>query len=367
MGLLVWQDMPSGDRYIRNDQPDIERTSESVKQFETEWANIIKANYNAPSIVMWVPFNEGWGQFETARITELTKRLDPTRLVNSASGWTDRGTGDVHDIHVYPGPGSPKPTDKRAAVLGEFGGLGLPLEGHTWQAKGNWGYRNYTDRETLTREYVGLLERLHPLIGDPGLSAAVYTQTTDVEIEVNGLMTYDRAVIKMDEKTIAEAAKMLHQPPPKVSVVVPTSQAKGIVWRYTTEKPPEGWEKPGFDASGWKEGEAGFGTRGTPGGVVRTEWNTPDIWLRREVEVKASDPSKVQVVIHHDEDSEIYINGVMAVQLKGYTTAYTRTPILEKSRTALKAGTNTIAIHCHQTGGGQYIDAGLVNITPVKE
>jgi hypothetical protein len=204
MGLLVWQDMPSGDRYIRNDQPDIKRTSESAKQFETEWTNIIKANFNSPSIIIWVPFNEGWGQFDTARITDLTKKLDPSRLVISASGWTDRNTGDIHDIHVYPGPGSPKPTETRAAVLGEFGGLGLPLEGHTWQAKGNWGYRSYTDQKTLVSEYVKLLERLHPLVGEPGLSAAVYTQTTDVEIEVNGLMTYDRAVIKLDDKAAAK-------------------------------------------------------------------------------------------------------------------------------------------------------------------
>jgi hypothetical protein len=366
LGLLVWQDMPSGDRYIRNDQPDITRTGESSKQFETEWANIIKANHNAPSIILWVPFNEGWGQFDTARITDLTKKLDPTRLVISASGWTDRGTGDVHDIHVYPGPGSPKPTEKRAAVLGEFGGLGLPLEGHTWQAKGNWGYRSYTDRKTLIREYVNLLERLHPLIGDPGLSAAVYTQTTDVEIEVNGLMTYDREVIKLDDKAVIEAARNLHLPPPKVTVIAPTSQEKGLTWRYTLEKPPDGWEQSKFNASSWKEGIGGFGTRGTPGAVVRTEWTTNDIWLRREFELKSTDLGKPQLVIHHDEDAEVYLNGVLAARLRGYVIDYTRVPISDEARAALREGKNTIAIHCRQTGGGQYIDAGLVNITPVK-
>ena len=366
LGLLVWQDMPSGDRYIRNDQPDIERTSESAKQFETEWTNIIKANYNSPSIIIWVPFNEGWGQFDTARVTDLTKKLDPSRLVISASGWTDRGTGDIHDIHVYPGPGSPKPTDKRAAVLGEFGGLGLPLEGHTWQAKGNWGYRSYTDQKTLVREYVNLLQRLHPLIGDPGLSAAVYTQTTDVEIEVNGLMTYDREVIKLDDPAAIEAARKLHLPPPKVTTVVPTSQEKGLVWRYTLEKPSDGWQQPKFDASSWKEGPGGFGTKGTPGAHVRTEWNTGDIWLRREFELTAADVSRPQLVIHHDEDAEVYINGILAARVRGYVIDYTRVPISEKARAALREGKNTIAIHCRQTGGGQYIDAGLVNITPVK-
>ncbi len=362
LGILVWQDMPSGDRYIRNDQPDINRSAESAKNFETEWTHIIQANYNAPSIVMWVPFNEGWGQFDTDRIVAMTKKLDPTRLVNNASGWTDRLVGDVHDIHVYPGPGSPKPTEKRAAVLGEFGGLGLPLEGHTWQSKGNWGYRSYTDQKTLVREYVNLLERLHPLIGEPGLSAAVYTQTTDVEIEVNGLMTYDRAVIKMDDPSAIEAARNLHLPPPKISVVVPTSQAKGLAWHYTLEKPSDGWEKPTFDTSGWKEGAGGFGTRGTPGAAARTEWDSPDIWLRREFELDSTNIRKPQLLIHHDEDAEVYINGVLAAQLKGYVTGYTQVPISEEARKALRQGKNTIAVHCHQTGGGQYIDAGLANI-----
>jgi hypothetical protein len=366
LGLLVWQDMPSGDRYIRNDQPDIKRTSESAKQFETEWANIIKANFNSPSIIIWVPFNEGWGQFDTARITDLTKKLDPSRLVISASGWTDRNTGDIHDIHVYPGPGSPKPTEKRAAVLGEFGGLGLPLEGHTWQAKGNWGYRSYTDQKTLVSEYVKLLERLHPLIGEPGLSAAVYTQTTDVEIEVNGLTTYDRAVIKLDDKAAIEAARNLHLPPPKVTVIAPTSQEKGLAWRYTFEEPSDGWEQPKFDAGTWKEGLAGFGTRGTPGSAVRTEWNTRDIWLRREFELESAKLGRSLLVIHHDEDAQVYLNGVLAAELKGYVTGYSRVPISDKARAALREGKNTIAIHCRQTGGGQYIDAGLAEISPVK-
>lgn len=362
LGLLVWQDMPSGDKYIGANDPDVKRSEESARQFETEWTNIIRANINAPSIVVWVPFNEGWGQFDTARIVELTRKLDPTRLVNSASGWTDRNVGDVHDIHVYPGPGSPKPTDTRAAVLGEFGGLGLPLEGHTWQAKGNWGYRNYTDAKALTRDYVNLLERLHPLIGDPGLSAAVYTQTTDVEIEVNGLMTYDRAVIKMDEKTIADAARRLHLPPPKVTEILATSRHKRHSWRYTTDKPADDWHQPEFDDAGWKTGEAGFGTKDTPGTAVRTEWRTPDIWIRRSFELPSGKLGKVRLNIHHDENAEVYINGILAAKLRGYVVDYTVANISDEARESLKPGKNTIAIHCHQTGGGQYIDAGLVEI-----
>ena len=154
---------------------------------------------------MWVPYNEGWGQWDTARIVELVRKCDPTRLVDNTSGWTDRGVGDVMDMHKYPGPGAPAPEAKRASVLGEFGGLGLPVPGHTWQAQKNWGYKSYTNSEALTTAYVDLAAKLFPLIEEKGLSAAVYTQTTDVEIEVNGFMTYDRENVKMDLSRVAEA------------------------------------------------------------------------------------------------------------------------------------------------------------------
>jgi hypothetical protein len=165
---------------------------------------MIETLYNHPSIVMWVPFNEGWGQFKTPEIVQRIRALDPTRLVNNASGWSDRGVGDVHDVHAYPGPAAPENEAERAAVLGEFGGLGLPVADHTWQKEKNWGYRSFKTPEELTESYLGLLKQLGPLI-DRGLAAAVYTQTSDVEIEVNGLLTYDRALIKMDMGRVAQA------------------------------------------------------------------------------------------------------------------------------------------------------------------
>ena len=161
---------------------------------------------NHPSIICWVPFNEGWGQFDTERITNLIKNTDPSRLVNSASGWADRNVGDMHDIHAYPGPEIPEPEEKRAIVLGEFGGLGLPIEGYTWQSSDNWGYRNYKNREELKAAYIDLIRRLQGMISK-GLSAAVYTQTTDVEVEVNGLMTYDREIIKIEPKNMQRINK----------------------------------------------------------------------------------------------------------------------------------------------------------------
>ncbi len=200
LGLLVWQDMPSA--LYKRDQASAEALTARDAQFEAEWRAIIDALHDHPSIVMWVPFNEGWGQYDTERIAAWTRRYDPTRLVNNASGWTDKGAGDVSDIHSYPGPDMPPVEEKRAAVLGEFGGLGLPLTGHLWQAEGNWGYRNFDDIGAFEARYLELFRNLYPLV-DKGLAAAVYTQTSDCEIEVNGLMTYDREVVKLDPARFA--------------------------------------------------------------------------------------------------------------------------------------------------------------------
>src|ERR1017187_2089188 len=159
LGLLVWQDMPSGDKYIDPKASDITRTPESAQEYEQELTALVRERGNHPCIVMWVPYNEGWGKWDTARIVAMIKKLDPTRLVDNTSGWSDRGVGDVNDMHKYPGPGSPEPEEKRAVVLGEFGGLGLPVRGHTWQSEKNWGYRSFTDAEALTAAYVDLAAR----------------------------------------------------------------------------------------------------------------------------------------------------------------------------------------------------------------
>jgi hypothetical protein len=368
LGMLVWQDMPSGDREAGN-RPgrEIRRSPESVAIYDRELKAMIDARRNHPCIVMWVPFNEGWGQFDTVRVAEWVKMYDPSRLVNCASGWNDFPTGDVHDIHVYRGPGSPKPEEKRAAVLGEFGGLGLPLSGHTWQSDRNWGYGGaFKTPGELTNVYLELIERLHPLIGKPGLSAAVYTQTTDVEIEVNGLMTYDRAIVKMPEDKIIAAHKRLFGPPPVTKELVPTSQKEPQIWRYTVDKPADGWLKPDFDDAGWKSGPGGFGTAGTPGAVVRTEWKTDDIWTRRSFDLTEKWPAEMRLLLHHDDDVEVYINGVLAVTLSSYTTDYETFRLRPEAAAALRPGKNVLAVHCHQRTGGQYIDVGLVALEPAK-
>jgi len=359
LGLLVWQDMPSGDAYIHGDMPDMTRSPESATNFERELRAMVDGLGNHPSIVMWVPYNEGWGQWDTARVCRLIKTWDPTRLVNNTSGWTDRGVGDVNDIHRYPGPAAPPLEADRAAVLGEFGGLGLPIEGHTLQDQENWGYRQFDSPEGLTAAYVNLLQSLRPLIGR-GLAAAVYTQTSDVETEVNGLMTYDRAMVKMDAGRVAEAARRLYGPPPVVTVILPTSQVRPQRWRYVTTPPAGNWRAEDFDDASWTKSSGGFGTTGTPGAIVGTTWDSGEIFLRKSFAVDSIGEGRLFLRVHHDEDFDVSLNGVSVLSQTGWVTDYVDLPLPDTARTALRIGRNTIAIRCRQTGGGQYIDAGIV-------
>lgn len=154
-----------------------------------------------PSVVVWVPFNERWGQFKTPEIVEWTKDYDPSRLVNPASGGNHYQVGDILDMHNYPNPVMGLFDSQRVNVLGEYGGIGLAIEGHLWEEGRNWGYIQYKTPEEATKVYLELADKLKELI-PYGYSAAVYTQTTDVESEVNGLMTYDRKVIKLIEEQI---------------------------------------------------------------------------------------------------------------------------------------------------------------------
>lgn len=204
LGILVWQDMPNGDRspqwQNRNyfNGSELIRSGESEANFRKEWKEIMDYLYSYPCIVTWVPFNEAWGQFKTEEFAEWTKTYDPSRLVNPASGGNHYRTGDMLDLHNYPGPELYLYDAERATVLGEYGGIGMPLEGHLWQTDKNWGYIQFKTAKEVTDEYVKYAEMLKKMIRS-GFSAAVYTQTTDVEGEVNGLITYDRKVIKVEE------------------------------------------------------------------------------------------------------------------------------------------------------------------------
>jgi beta-galactosidase/beta-glucuronidase len=207
LGILVWQDMPNGDRspqwqnrnYFKGSE--LIRSGESEANYRKEWKEIMDYLISYPSIVTWVPFNEAWGQFKTEEIAEWTKNHDPSRLVNPASGGNFYRTGDILDLHNYPGPEMYLYDAERPTVLGEYGGIGLPLQGHLWQTDKNWGYVQFKNAAEVTDEYVKYGEMLKKMIKS-GFSAAVYTQTTDVEGEVNGLISYDRKVIKVDEPRV---------------------------------------------------------------------------------------------------------------------------------------------------------------------
>ncbi len=227
MGMLVWQDMPSGDLGNRwENRPaiygratDKDRTPESEAAFRTEWTEIMQDLHNFPSIVVWVPFNEAWGQFKTKEIVDWTMQKDPSRLVNTASGGNFVNAGHIVDLHNYPEPLMPDPMifgKDKIVVLGEFGGLGLPVEGHTWQNTKNWGYQTFKNKEDLLKRYTEFVDRMPHLI-EKGLSAAVYTQTTDVEMETNGFMTYDRKEMKFPIERLKEIHQKLYQKPSSVA------------------------------------------------------------------------------------------------------------------------------------------------------
>lgn len=225
IGLLVWQDMPSLGRGDQRWEPGRwcgqkagSHAADVEENFKHEWTEIINQFYSYPSIVVWTPFNEAWGQFKTEEITELTRQLDPTRLINSASGGNHFVCGDILDLHDYARPPKLFLNDTtRTVVLGEYGGLGRHVPGHRWHEADATTYVNFKDVKELTDSYVEQAEAVYNMskgikLADgtfAAFSSAVYTQTTDVETEVNGLMTYDRKIMKLDEKRLREINEKL--------------------------------------------------------------------------------------------------------------------------------------------------------------
>ena len=227
LGMIVWQDMPNGGKPVgdvlsflaimfgkltRRDDRLYWRAGRSEQasrdNYWHELREMVDHLHNFACIGMWVPFNEAWGQFDANAVADWLRDYDPTRLVDHASGWFDQGGGDFRSIHTYFKALAPEdPDEKRGVILSEFGGYALKLDGHVWDPETEFGYKKFDSQEELTDAYVDLLEtQLKPWI-ERGLSGAVYTQTTDVEIEVNGYLTYDRKIVKMD----ANRLKHIHQ------------------------------------------------------------------------------------------------------------------------------------------------------------
>ena len=379
MGMMVLQDMASGGG----------NANSRYGFYRRELKDMVDALRVFPSIVMWVPYNEGWsqpGEFLTHCTLDWVKRYDPTRLVNGPSGWNDYEGGggkgsnehkpageceaaDSVDMHNYRGPGMFKTNPRRVSFLGEFGGLGHAVKGHLWRdASRSWGYGGTDDTATpegLESTYLGLMNRLASL-ARRGLGGSVYTQTTDVEIEMNGYLTYDRKVLKYNKDVLRKAHERVYaaamagaQCKSEYTTVFP----RGGEWAYTTDAPAAGWEKAGFDDASWKRGKGGFGAHITEWANPETKWDTDEIWLRRKFSFNGlGNANSVLLDMFHDEDADVDLNGVKVLSVKGYNTAYEPFEIdLGLFKSAIREnGENTIAIHVKQTRGGQYIDAALM-------
>jgi hypothetical protein len=321
---------------------------------------------------MWVLFNEGWGQFDAPRIATWVENYDPSRLVDHASGWADRGEyGDVRDIHLYPEPGVAPVYDQRAVILGEFGGFGWGVEGHEWRPEKGHGHEGKGDDEPdLTEPYLRLIRKLPPM-KRLGLCGAVYTQIADQEIEVNGVMTYDREFLKLDAGQVAAQTRMLYETPPSVKCLLATSDVEPQLWRHTTAEPDESWFAPEFDDSSWAMAPGAFGDFHPtfPTLIVRprTKWDSSDIWLRRKFELKNRDFVSPYLLIHHDESAEVYLNGNRILELGGASHYYTWIPMDEDMVKVLKQGSNLIAVHCHNEHHPQCIDVGMVDVVTNRQ
>lgn len=378
LGMLVWQDMPTG--FIRSEgatqhvsadaTEDWDRPDDSSKQFEAELEQMIHNFEFFPCIVMWDLHNEGWGQYDTSRLTKWLRERDPSRLVNAVSGWTDRNEGDVRDLHHYPGPGM-EPVEQnpgRAVVLGEYGGLGWPVADHLWWDKRNWGYRTYESREELYSHYEELTKNLYPMI-DRGLAAAIYTQTTDVEGEVNGLMTYDREVIKIEPEQLTAWHAPLYRKPGTVSWLLRDSEVQPQFWLSTHADPGEGWETRDFDASQWEMAKAPFNSGELQYLDAATKWPgyQETLWLRQEFTIEGDPPSGLSLKIYCDGEADIYVNGklLMHVEELRVRRHYDEMNLSDKAN-LLQSGKNVVAVKVTKKEGPRGFDMGLYGYPRVE-
>lgn len=371
LGMLVWQDMPNGNLQpnepnnlrVEPGAPDAIRPADSAAQFEAELKELIAALAVYPSIVAWVPFNEGWGQYDTQRVTEIVRGLDPSRLVNSVSGWTDRNVGDMRDVHHYPGPALEPAGEGRAAVLGEFGGISMPVAGHLWVTDRNWGYATREKKEELFDYYRSLFLNMRGLLGQ-GMSAAIYTQTTDVESEVNGYLTYDRAVEKFDAAALRELHNTFYRDTPPTRSILPDAREQKVDWRYSFSDPGPAWNQAGFDDAAWKKGPGAF-LAGTGNALsAGTEWTGNSIWLRHTFELNAAPDNLFLSLINGFAEGEVFLNGSSVLLMKDVRPARRHHTHFDISAHAklLRPGKNVIAIRAVQPGAARAVDAGLYSI-----
>lgn len=353
LGILVWQDMPSVNSYLPQNAV---RPAIDEPEFKSELHRLIVNHWNSPSIIMWVLFNESQGQHDTENLVKFIHDLDPSRLIDESSGDKHYGFGDVIDRHSYPPPNVPE-SKTQAIVIGEFGGIGYGIKGHTWAAKAD-GYTNVFNAKDFIFLYAEFAGKLKNFVADKGLSASIYTQLTDVETETNGVLTYDR--IPKAEAAAMRKINAFQFIAPTYQVILSTSEAEAQDWKYTTDKPAGNWNKASFDDAAWLTGKGGFGKVRNWG---NTPWNTSDIWMRKTFNVgnlTAAQLDDLVIRILHDDQAEVFVNGVAAYNGHGFRGDYENRGLNPDARHSIKLNAaNIIAIHCHKKNAGQYIDAGI--------
>ena len=380
LGYIVWGEYPSWGLNIG--------APEAIAVAMDEWRTEVIRDRNHPAVIGWCPLNETGSEEVTARMETLlaaTQTMDPTRPLLDSSGYAHYSPRtDVYDSHDYTGdPGA------LASHYATFSATGTqPWTNGDWGLRGQyrgqpffvsewggmhvkttrdvgpgWGYNGGgAEVKDFIAQYRGLADAM---LDNPNMCGFCFTQLTDIEQEQNGVYYYDRQR-KYDPallKAINSRPAAYETQPPRVhhviwSSLLPTSETVAQVWRYTTAQPAADWFKAKFDDSKWLEGKGGFGTEGTPGAIVGTKWSTDDIWLRRTFRLGRPTTDLYGLRIHHDEDAEVYINGIKVASFTGFVGSYGSIPC-EALTKALLVGENVIAVHCHQTIGGQFIDVGL--------
>lgn len=378
IGMLVWQDWPARGVVLDRPIPAKDERPGLREQYEKELKAMLDHLASHPSIVTWVLFNESWCTYDQKRLTHWIKSYDPSRLVDENSGGNQaEHNGDVYDVHRYTYPifdcfpGKPY-------VTAEIGGVGYTVPGYLWKRTGNYAHGRVNQPRDLELFYEKLGDSLKPLIYS-GLCAAIYTQPYDLEMEDNGLMTYDRKVLKFPlgriqfvNESILQAATM------RSKAVLATSEKSAQKWRYTAEEPAGGWFRPGFEDQAWSVGEAGFGT----GAGARTQLKTRQVWLRREFTLKQ--PLAVPLLrLSFNKQVKIYIDGIPAVGDTWHEVwwgaggwvpldppPYSFKMISPEAQQALsRPGKHLLAIHATltentSTGDKLFVDAGLAELLP---
>ncbi len=357
LGLLVWQDMPSADSYPwpMESVPPVDKA-----EFESELRRMVETHWNSPSIISWTIFNEAQGQHDSEQLVAMVKSLDPSRLVNEASGGEYTGSGDLNDLHQYPEPGVRAATPNQASVNGEYGGIGYRVPGHTWPESGDT-YTNVSTPNDLLYLYAEYIGKVKKLDEEKGLSATVYTELTDVMTEINGLLTYDRIPKVAVEKIYQANHSTL--PMPTYRVIVPSSEKERQQWKYSTAEPGADWAASGFDDTQWTEGKGGFGN--TPEASA-TSWTTHDIWMRRHFNPGSLSADQLANLVakdlHHGE-IQIYLNGVLAYSQLGDSDSWEHRGLSTAARAAVQPNAdNVLAVHGVRGEHGehdQFVDSGL--------